>query len=84
MTQIIPNLNVIPHFFHNILFSKSEQRRKKNDLSFQILLMFATVVTFGAIASLRNSTQFWSMYSIAQGVQVICIPFSECIQLEAI
>ncbi|XP_037036574.1 adhesion G protein-coupled receptor L4-like [Bradysia coprophila] len=52
--------------------NKLEKRRGLQiNLFIRILLMFATVVTFGAIASLRNSTQFWSMYSIAQGVQGI-------------
>nr|XP_040222605.2 adhesion G protein-coupled receptor L1-like isoform X2 [Anopheles coluzzii] len=42
-------------------------------LFFKILVVLSTVVALGAIASIGNIMELWSVYSIAQGIQGIVI-----------
>ncbi|XP_053670415.1 adhesion G protein-coupled receptor L1-like [Anopheles nili] len=42
-------------------------------LFFKILVVLATVIVLGAVASIWNVMELWSLYSIAQGVQGLVI-----------
>lgn len=42
-------------------------------LFFKILVVLSSVVTLGAIASIWNVMELWSMYSIAQGIQGLVV-----------
>nr|XP_029717280.1 adhesion G protein-coupled receptor E4-like [Aedes albopictus] len=46
-------------------------------LFFKILIVLSTVVFLGAIASIWNVVELWSIYSIAQGIQLLQIYFTQ-------